>query len=210
MPSLSELLGQYKAVLLEDAQNPFLNDVDGMERFQRTKPSAKGTEGPHIYAENPRNPAGGKVYLRISLPYLEFPRMVYRARVVKSQEVARDLDAIVKANDKKRQELWEAFLDRLTQIELEVDFRQLALPSTVPDPTALRLLRRSLVLQIQAAESESWKARNQKTYEEYKLWCKSPENKIVNGAEELLALGRGWYLLPTCTTESEANIPAKN
>ena len=197
-----------QAVLLEDFENPFLDDVDGMDRFQRTAPAVRGPNGGpignHIYAENPRKPNAGKQYLPIRYQHQDFPMAVYQKRIIPSVEVQMDLTALTAQKDAtKRPKMWDDFMDRLIQIELQIDFRQLSLPETCPDITALRLLKRTLVLQIQAAESEEWIAKNQKTYAEFKIWAKTPIMRTVNSEEELKSLGRGWFKNPDCGPESE-------
>jgi hypothetical protein len=200
-PMMLNAAGQ--AVLLEDLENPWIDDIDGYERFQRTSPAIPAAQKNHIYADNPRKPNAGKQYLPIIYRHQDFPMAVYQPRIIASKEVANDLAAIVAAKDKDRQKAWDAFLDRLLEVELEIDFRQLALPEIVPDPTAIRMLRRTLVLQIQAAESEAWKTKNQKTYAEYKIFEKTPILRTVRDGDELRALGRGWFKSPACTPESE-------
>lgn len=201
-PQMLNAAGQ--AVMLEDLENPWIDDIDGYERFQRTAPAIPAAQKNHIYADNPRKPNAGKQYLPIIYRHQDFPMAVYQPRIIASKEVADNLAAIVAAKDKDRQKAWDAFLDRLLEIELEIDFRQLALPEIVPDPTAIRMLRRTLVLQIQAAESETWKTKNHpKTYADYQLFVKSPIMRIARDAEELKSFGRGWFKAPTFAPETE-------
>jgi hypothetical protein len=200
-PQMLNAAGQ--AVLLEDMENPWIDDIDGYDRFQRTQPAVPAAQKNHIYAENPRKPNTGKQYLPIIYRHQEFPMAVYQLRIVASVEVQKDLLEILKAPDKGQQKLWENFLDRLVQIELEIDFRQLALPEVCPDKTAIRMLSRTLTLQVQAAESEVWRTKNQKTYAEYKLFMKTPIMRTVFNGEELKGIGRGWFSNPNCTPETE-------
>jgi hypothetical protein len=203
-PMMLNAAGQ--AVMLEDLENPWIDDIDGYERFQRTAPAVPAAQKNHIYADNPRKPNAGKQYLPIIYRHQDFPMAVYQPRVIASKDVADTLAAIVAAKDKDRQKAWDAFLDRLLEIELEIDFRQLALPEIVPDQTAIRMLRRTLVLQIQAAESEAWKTKNHpKTYADYQIFIKSPIMRIVRNAEELATFGRGWFKAPTFAPETEIN-----
>jgi hypothetical protein len=209
MPGMMSPEGQ--AVLLEDAENPWIDDIEGYDRFQRTAPAIKGpNNGPienHVYATNPRKPNAGKQYIPIRYQHQDFPMAVYSPRVIASREVSMDLETIAKSKDKDRQPAWDAFLDRLVEIELSVDFRQLALPELVPDPTAIRMLRRTLILQIQAAESEVWITKNHpKTYADYQVFVKSPNMQTVRSSSELKSLGRGWYRNPNCAPETEVNI----
>lgn len=199
-----------QAVLLEDSLNPFLNDIDGYERFQRTAPAAKGAIGPHIWADNPRKPGAGKTYLPIVLHLYEFPKMLYRPRVNFSQQFSEMLGAIIKQTNKEKvQEGWEAFLDRLLESNLEIDFRQFSLPAKAPDLTALRMLKRTLILNIQAAEAASWMASNKnKSHEDFKHFQRTPDHTTVESAEAQKALGPGWFTSPACTPESEINKAA--
>lgn len=197
-----------QAVLMEDLENPWIDDIEGYERFQRTAPAVKGSNGGpignHIYAENPRQPNKGKQYMAIHYRHQDYPMAVYQPRIVHSVNVQNDLLAILKAPEKKQQDLWEEFLDRLVKIELEIDFRQLALPDKCPDKTALRMLSRTLTLQVQSAESEEWRTKNHpKTYQDYKMYVKTPIMRTVRDAEELKTLGKGWFKAPTCTPETE-------
>lgn len=197
-----------QAVLMEDLENPWIDDIDGYERFQRTSPAVKGSNGGpignHIYAEDPRRPNKGKQYLSIHYRHQEFPMSVYQPRLVHSVVVQDKLLAILKTPDKKQQEMWEEFLDGLVKIELEIDFRQLALPEKCPDRTALRMLGRTLTLQVQSAESEDWRTKNHpKTYADYKQYVKTPIMRIVRDEEELKALGKGWFKSPACKPETE-------
>lgn len=204
MPNLT---GPYQAVLLEDSENPWIDDIDGYDRFQRTAPSAKGAQGPHIYDFNPRKPNAGKQYLPIRYQFQEYPKSVYQPRLIPSREISEDLAIVAKAPETKRQDLWDKFMDRLLAIELEIDFRQLALPEIVPDATALRMLRRTLVLQVQTAEAEAWKAKNHpKTFADYKVFINSPLMRIVKSAEEEKAAGRGWFASPSCEAKTEVNV----
>lgn len=201
-PQMLNAAGQ--AVILEDLENPWIDDIDGYERFQRTAPAIPAAQKNHIYADNPRKPNVGKQYLPIIYRHQDFPMAAYQKRLIASQEIANDLAIIVKAKEKERQAAWDSFLDRLMEIELEVDFRQLALPETVPDPTAIRMLRRTLVLQVQAAEWETWKVKNHpKTFQDYQMWVKTPIMQTVRDAEALKVLGKGWFKTPNCTPESE-------
>jgi len=192
-----------QAVLLEDLENPWIDDIDGYERFQRTAPAVPAAQKNHIYADNPRKPNAGKQYMPIIYRHQDYPMAVYQPRLIMSKEVSNDLAAIVAAKDKDRQKAWDAFLDRLLEINLEIDFRQLALPEIVPDPTAIRMLRRTLVLQIQAAEWETWKTKNHpKTFVDFQLFVKTPIMREVRDVEALKALGPGWFRSPACTPES--------
>lgn len=204
MPNLT---GPAQAVLLEDLQNPWIDDIDGYDRFQRTKPSAEGAQHNHIYAINPRKPNAGKQYLPIRYTFQEYPKSIYQPRLIPSREIAEDLALVAKATEAKRQDLWDKFMDKLIAIELEVDFRQLALPELVPDMTALRMLRRTLVLQVQTAEAEAWKAKNHpKTFADYRIFANSPIMRIVNSPEEEKAAGRGWFASPSCDAKTEVNV----
>ncbi len=199
-----------QAVLLEDLENPWLDDIEGYERFQRTAPAVKGVNGGpignHIWAENPRKPNAGKQYMAIQYRYQEYPRAAYRQRVVASRDTANDLALIAKAKDKDRQKLWDDFLDRLFKSELEIDLRLFALPGTVPDVTAIRMLARTLPLQIQSAEWETWRIKNHpKTFQDYQLFVKSPIMRVVYSDEDAAALGRGWFKSPDCAPDSEFN-----
>ena len=206
MPSqpMTEMMRQ---ALLEDSLAESLNYHDGMDRFQRTRPAIPEAQGNHIFAEHPRYPHKGKQYIPVRYVYQEYPRMVYQQRQIDSVLVSKALDNVI-SEVKDKQKSWDVFLDKLLAIQVDIDFRQLALPSSVPDGTALRLLKRTLILQIQAAEREAWKTKNHpKTFEDYKLWVNSPIQKIVNDENELKAAGRGWYLSPDCKPESEINVP---
>ena len=198
-----------QAVILEDLENPWIDDIDGYERFQRTAPAVPVAQRNHIYADNPRKPNAGKQYMAIIYRHQDFPMAVYQPRVIHSREIQNDLTSIIQAKDKDRTKLWDSFMDRLTEIELQIDFRQLSLPEVCPDVTALRLLKRTLVLQVQAAESEEWIAKNQKTYAEFKLYIKTPIMRTVHSLEEVRTLGRGWFTNPGCAPESEINSGSK-
>jgi hypothetical protein len=201
---MTEMMRQ---ALLEDALAEGLNFHDGMDRFQRTRPAIPEAQGHHIFAEHPRYPHKGKQYIPVRYIYQEYPRMVYQPRLIDSVLVARALDVVISAPPEKKQVMWDGFLDRLLSIQVDIDFRQLALPSAVPDATAQRLLKRTLILQIQAAEREAWKTKNHpKTFEDYKLWANSPIQATVNDEKELKAMGRGWFLKPDCKPESEINV----
>ena len=194
-----------QAVLLEDMENPWIDDIDGFDRFQRTAPAVPAAQRNHIYAENPRKPNAGKQYLPIIYQHQDFPLAVYQPRVIHSKTIQNDLTAVIQAKDANRTKLWDEFMEKLTEIELQIDFRQLSLPETCPDVTALRLLKRTLVLQVQAAESEEWIAKNQKPYAEFKLFIKTPVMRTVYSVEEAKSLGRNWFTSPSCAAETEIN-----
>jgi hypothetical protein len=199
---MTEMMRQ---ALLEDSMAEGLNFHDGMDRFQRTRPAVPEAQGNHIFAEHPRYPHKGKQYIPVRYVYQEYPRMIYQQRLIDSVLVSKALEVVI-AETKDKQKTWDGFLDRLLSIQVDIDFRQLALPSTVPDGTALRLLKRTLILQIQAAEREAWKTKNHpKTFEDYKLWANSPISQIVNSEQELKAIGKGWFLSPDCKPETEIN-----
>jgi len=199
--------GIAEAVFLEDRLSEALGYHDGVDRFQRTQPAVPASMHNHIYAVDPRQPGRGKIYIPVQYQFQEYPKMVYKPRFVPSREIAKSLDAIVHCKDNaKRQDLWDKFMDVLTEVELDIDFRQLSLPSAVPDPTATRLLKRTLVLQVQAAEIESWKAKNNtKTHAEYKLFIDTNLNTTVQSKTEEKALGAGWFFSPDCNPGTEVN-----
>jgi hypothetical protein len=201
MPNVRDL------VYLEDLQGESLGYHDGMDRFQRTTPAVPASMFNHVYAENPRKPGQGKVYIPVRYVHQEFPKMLYKPRFVPSREISKSLDVVVSCKDtKQRQDLWDKFMDILTSTELDIDFRQLSLPSEAPDPTATRLLKRTLVLQVQAAEIEAWKAANPtKAHEEYKLYVNSNLNVTVQNASEQKALGAGYFFSPNCAPGTEVN-----
>lgn len=194
-------------VYLEDLAGESLGYHDGLDRFQRTIPAVPASMHNHVYAENPRKPGQGKAYIPIRYVHQEFPKMLYKPRFVPSREISRALDVIIQAKKAEdRQELWEKFMDVLTSVELDIDFRQLSLPSNVPDPTATRLLKRTLILQIQAAEIEDWKSKNNtKTHEEYKVFIHTNLNTTVQNETEQKALGVGWFFSPNCAPGTEVN-----
>jgi hypothetical protein len=194
-------------VFMEDLAGESLGFHDGIDRFQRTVPAVPASMQNHVYAENPRKPGQGKTYIPIRYVHQEFPKMLYKPRFVPSREISKALELIVQCKDAtKRQDLWDKFMDVLTSTDLDIDFRQLSLPSAAPDPTATRLLKRTLVLQVQAAEIEAWKAKNNtKTHEEYKLFINTNLNTTVQNETEQKALGAGWYFSPNCAPGTEVN-----
>jgi hypothetical protein len=194
-------------VYLEDQAGEALGFHDGLDRFQRTTPAVPASMHNHVYAENPRKPGQGKVYIPIRYQHQEFPKMLYTPRFVPSREIGKALEVVVQTKDPaKRQDLWDKFLDVLTKTELDIDFRQLALPSAVPEPMAVRLLKRTLILQVQSAEIEDWKAKNNtKTHEEYKIFVNTNLNTIVQNETEQKALGAGWFFSPNCAPGTEVN-----
>ena len=201
-PQMLNAAGQ--AVLLEDMENPWIDDIDGYDRFQRTWPAVPAAQKNHIYAENPRKPNAGKQYLPIIYRHQDFPMAIYQPRLVASNEIKAGLSAIASAKDKDRQKMWEEFLDKLFAMDLEIDLRLFALPGEVPDLTAIRMLVRTLPLQVQSAEWEKWKTANHpKTYQDYQFLVKTPIMRTIYSAEELKAVGRGWFSNPACKTETE-------
>ena len=169
----------------------------GLMKVERGKPNkveipagTEATKGPHEYIP-------GTGYVEKPYVYQEYPRAIYRPRVVESVAAAKLLDDVVGV--KKDDERNEIYLQTLQTIgENGYDIRQF--PLQAPPDAQIRNLQNILVLHSQSEARASWlDAHPDKTAKDYQTYIESPETITVSGWDEIAKQSGNWFLDIACT-----------
>lgn len=146
----------------------------------------------------------GRGYIPVPYEYQDFPKMLYKPRKAAESLTAELLGSLFQVEGEARQDAYIRVLEQLGQAGH--DIRQF--PLSCPDNPSLKSLRSVISLQSASQYRQEWLAAHpDKNAADYKAFMAAPESAIASNAQDVAALGEGWFYDPGCKASVGGEVP---